>query len=170
MTTRVTVWGTSPAKFVVVDPAATAGAVVGVNLTWPDGTLVDLSDVSGPSASGSTVTGVLSVASAIDGSGDTVVNLVGDGDPAPLEYYGTGAGGLRGYQSVSVNIASAGHASTDKPVPAGSDELMLLDSASGFALTKTTVSQLLSGLGLDSLITQAGDAFMTEDTADLLVA
>lgn len=45
---RVPVYNTS-AKSVLVDPAATEGAVVGVNLRWPDGTLVTVQDLT-PSA------------------------------------------------------------------------------------------------------------------------
>lgn len=41
---RVQLWN-HPAKSVVVDPDATAGAIIGVNLYWPDGSLATEADL-----------------------------------------------------------------------------------------------------------------------------
>lgn len=60
---RVPLFKTSPVKSVLIDPAATEGAVVGVNLRWEDGTLVQRDELTGgngaqPSSDGGTTDGV----------------------------------------------------------------------------------------------------------------
>lgn len=47
---RVPLWGTGAAKYVTIDTSATQGATLGVDLRWPNGTLVKPEDFQAPAS------------------------------------------------------------------------------------------------------------------------
>lgn len=56
MKVKVPLWRTSPTQAVTIDPAATVGAQIGVNLLLPDGSVAQMADFGAAPADGGTLT------------------------------------------------------------------------------------------------------------------
>lgn len=105
---RVPIYGAGQQRVAVLDTAATQGAVVGVDLRWPDGTLVDPAQWT-PAPDAGAAQAVVGTASvqALPVGAQTAVQLKGDRTALPaLAYYGTGTG-ERGYQSLLAPVRRA---------------------------------------------------------------
>lgn len=153
--TRVPIHGTTPPKSVLIDPAATNGAQIGVNLLLPDGSLAKMSDFGATSSTG----------------GDSI-DTTDDLDEGAYHFYFTD---LRAQDAVGTILADS--ATIDLAYVSGTSITATLkdlaDSGAGAALVKLTRDAKGRISGTESAtttdLTEGSNLYFTDERAQAAV-
>lgn len=164
MTVKVPLYG-SPMRAVQLDERATDGAVFGVNLRWPDGRVVQAADfMTTPGGSSALNTtddldeGQWNLWFTPRRAQDAVGSILADSANVALRYVGG--------TSITADLKPTG---ITADTYGDTDHIPRITFDANGRATGAVLVPITAG-GLDSIITETGDAFASEDLADLLVA